>query len=124
MTANRGRVLANAHAIITRDAETASRLNAETVCGLQQALRESEANGAEAEARALHDLYESRAREVALRQAVRDLIKCMHDEESNAERDFFTEPGCVICTHGVTPDRYNTGLCAVHRAEKLLRGKS
>lgn len=30
------------------------------------------------------------------------------------------DAGCVECTAGVTPDRYNTGLCAYHNAKRLL----
>lgn len=29
--------------------------------------------------------------------------------------------GCIECTSGVTPDRYNTGPCAYHTAKALLR---
>lgn len=28
--------------------------------------------------------------------------------------------GCIECTGGATPDRFNTGLCAYHNAKKLL----
>lgn len=30
------------------------------------------------------------------------------------------DSGCIECTQGATPDRYNTGLCAYHSARKLL----
>jgi len=29
--------------------------------------------------------------------------------------------GCILCTRGTVPNRLNTGLCAYHRLEKLLR---
>jgi len=32
------------------------------------------------------------------------------------------DPGCLVCTHGVTPDHYNTGLCMLHQAERLIPG--
>ena len=31
------------------------------------------------------------------------------------------DPGCRECTHGVTPAKYDTGLCAWHEAERVLR---
>ena len=30
------------------------------------------------------------------------------------------DSGCIECTLGTVPDRYNTGLCAYHSAKKLL----
>lgn len=31
------------------------------------------------------------------------------------------DPGCPVCTAGTTPTRYQTGLCAWHQAERVVR---
>lgn len=82
--------------IAPTDAELSARINAETIVAMQGNARELEA-------------------------ALRDLLKQMDDEESNREEGIFAVPGCRVCTHGVTPDRWHTGPCARHRAEELLR---
>lgn len=30
------------------------------------------------------------------------------------------DAGCIDCTHGTVPDKYNTGPCAFHAAKRLL----
>ena len=30
------------------------------------------------------------------------------------------DSGCIECTQGATPDEFNTGLCALHNAKRLL----
>lgn len=30
------------------------------------------------------------------------------------------DTGCIECTVGTVPDRFNTGLCAYHNAKKVL----
>jgi hypothetical protein len=30
------------------------------------------------------------------------------------------DAGCIECTVGTVPDRFNTGLCAYHTSKKLL----
>lgn len=34
---------------------------------------------------------------------------------------FHADPGCVDCTMGVTPDRFNTGLCGYHKMKSAIR---
>ena len=82
----------------------AASLNAETIVGMQQALRDEEARVAKAH------------------QAIRDLLKSLEDSENDAERFLIQpDPGCRVCTVGVTPDRYHTGPCARHRAEAMVK---
>jgi len=102
----------SAPALIARwiDSSTASRLNAETISGLQAAKEAAETGE--------RCYYNRLCKALA---ALRDLIKQMRDEESNREEGVFADPGCRDCTSGVTPDRYHTGPCALHRAEALLR---
>lgn len=42
----------------------------------------------------------------------------IQDHEDNEETRS-GDPGCIECTHGVTPDRFNTGLCAYHYSKGL-----
>lgn len=37
------------------------------------------------------------------------------------DRNLFVSPGCLLCTSGTTPDHRNTGTCAYHRAESVLK---
>lgn len=30
------------------------------------------------------------------------------------------DPGCIVCTQGTVPNRYNTGLCPWHEALRVL----
>ena len=44
------------------------------------------------------------------------------DSETPGEgRNLFVSPGCIVCTSGATPDRWNKGLCAYHEADFALR---
>ena len=45
-----------------------------------------------------------------------------HENLSNDTEGTYPDldSGCIECTQGATPDRYNTGLCAYHNAKKLL----
>lgn len=40
------------------------------------------------------------------------------DDADNRERD--GEPGCLDCTYGTTPNKFNTGLCWYHRARAAI----
>lgn len=31
------------------------------------------------------------------------------------------DPGCIVCTAGTVPNKYNTGLCPWHSAERVVR---
>ena len=45
-----------------------------------------------------------------------------HENLSSDTDGRYPEPdsGCIECTCGTVPDKYNTGLCAYHNAKKLL----
>lgn len=47
---------------------------------------------------------------------------CAHENLSSDTEGKYPslDSGCIECTGGATPDRYNTGLCAYHNAKKLL----
>jgi len=58
-----------------------------------------------------------------MRRAARKFVDWYETEHSGTEGSYPIEPdiGCVACTLGVTPDRYNTGLCMYHACKELLR---
>lgn len=59
-------------------------------------------------------LYERDTAHGALKRLV-----ALYDEESGTI-DVSPSPGCLECTCGVTPNKYNTGLCALHEARKAI----
>jgi predicted ArsR family transcriptional regulator len=81
------------------DAETASRLNAETICGMQAARGELE------------------TRVERLTKALTDLLKQLDDDEADREEVCIFDYGCPICTHRAR----SVSVCARHRAQTLLR---
>lgn len=57
----------------------------------------------------------------ALEDVLRDLLVAVDDAEANAERSLIRgNPRCSDCTDGATPDRFNAGPCAYHKAQEVL----
>jgi hypothetical protein len=59
----------------------------------------------------------------ALLAALKDLVAAvdaLDAEEAGAGRNLFLSPGCVICTDGTTPNKWNTGPCAYHAARAAV----
>lgn len=48
-------------------------------------------------------------------------LKSRIDWENPGEA-FAPDGGCIECTHGVTPNHLNTGLCPYHAMEKAVTG--
>lgn len=46
--------------------------------------------------------------------AARAFVAQFDEFVSDLDGTFPSNPGCVACTYGATPDRYNTGLCGYH----------
>ncbi len=70
---------------------------------------------------------EAHARMIAatpvLLAALKGLVKAvdnLESEEAGAGRNLFISPGCVVCTDGATPDKWNTGPCAYHVARAAI----
>lgn len=52
------------------------------------------------------------------------LVSMIDDVRDNTEGHWpQLDSGCIECTQGATPNRYNTGPCAYHDAVRLLAGK-
>lgn len=52
------------------------------------------------------------------------LVAMLDDVRDNSEGHYPPlDSGCIACTQGATPNRYNTGPCAYHAALRLLGGK-
>lgn len=61
------------------------------------------------------------ARIEELETGLNRLITLVENIQTDTEGQWpSADAGCVVCTHGTTPDRFNTGLCALHNAKKLL----
>ncbi len=57
-----------------------------------------------------------------LETALNRMILAHENCESDSEGHYPSpDSGCIECTCGTVPDKYNTGLCAYHNAKKLLR---
>lgn len=67
---------------------------------------------------ALGDFCIMKDRLEEVERILRNLIEDYDDE--NGGIIVMPDRGCVICTEGTTPDKYNTGLCDFHKAKKLL----
>jgi hypothetical protein len=64
---------------------------------------------------------EKMSRSGAERAYMRDILAAFVREVENVDGDWpGVSAGCLECTSGVTPDRYNTGPCAYHAAKALL----
>ena len=91
------------------DAAAVARLNAETLAGMQDALRKSE------------------AREAMLVGALKGLLLEIGRVEGDAERFILPpSPHCPACTHGVSQaiaaqDRTSQKVCPRHAAESAVR---
>lgn len=85
------------------DAKTAAILNAETIVGMQDALRKSE------------------EREADLRRTLRDLLAEIEDAEGNTDGEYLVPPSpdCRDCTADTSPKNIT---CARHRAHYLVHG--
>jgi len=56
------------------------------------------------------------------RKLLIDLIVLLDETNSESEGRYpLPDTGCIECTVGTVPDKYNTGLCALHQAKQLLR---
>lgn len=55
--------------------------------------------------------------ETALNRMVLDHENLLSDTEGRYPP---ADSGCIECTAGCVPDKYNTGLCSYHNAKKLL----
>ena len=56
-----------------------------------------------------------------LESALNRMVLAHENLSSNTDGQYPEfDSGCIECTQGATPDRYNTGLCAYHNAKKLL----
>ena len=67
-----------------------------------------------------------KARVTELETALRRLLQCLDDEASNREGEYVLPPdaGCIECTLGTVPNDKNTGLCAYHSAQKVLKDRA
>lgn len=65
---------------------------------------------------------EALVEKAALRSITASLLKVIDDTRANTDGKW-PEPdsGCIECTQGATPDRFNTGPCAYHRGRQMLR---
>lgn len=62
------------------------------------------------------------ARIALLEAALARMITMVDDSRADSEGRYPTlDSGCVMCTEGVTPDQFNTGLCAYHSDQHILR---
>lgn len=61
----------------------------------------------------------AQARVKVLEEALGNLLLKYDPENPGAA--FEPEPSCLECTSGATPNKYNTGLCAHHRAREALK---
>ena len=91
------------------DATHAARLNAETIVGMQMALRESE------------------SREAELRSVLGQLLEAIRDEEGNREAAVMVRANCPDCTHDVClsfckRQGFSVETCPRHRAHYLVHG--
>jgi hypothetical protein len=81
----------------------AARLNAEAIAALQKDRDEKQA---------------------LLRRWIDFWSEAISNNEGEALTDLDKEPlrdpGCIVCTHGVTPNSCNTGLCIYHASEKAV----
>lgn len=50
------------------------------------------------------------------------LTELLHDyDPEDAVIRVEPDGGCILCTHGTTPNDKNTGLCPRHKAEKAIK---
>ncbi len=57
-------------------------------------------------------------------RAIQILVKLLKKYDEDLEdpgRAFGADPGCLRCTDGVTPNKYNTGPCPYHQALDLIK---
>lgn len=56
-----------------------------------------------------------------LQSALNRMVLAHENLSSDTEGKYPTlDAGCIECTAGTVPDRYNTGRCAYHNAKRLL----
>jgi len=57
-----------------------------------------------------------------IEKCLRRMVKAHDDLASDTEGKYpVPDDGCIECTEGTVPDKFNTGLCAYHQAKKLLK---
>lgn len=49
------------------------------------------------------------------------MLDYLHRDWDNQDEGAAVDPGCLECTLGTTPNRFNTGLCVYHIAEHVLK---
>jgi hypothetical protein len=60
-------------------------------------------------------------RVLELEDALSRMVRAHERLSADTEGQYpYADTGCVECTAGVTPDRYNTGPCAYHASKRLL----
>lgn len=73
-------------------------------------------------AAARREIESLRSRNLALRDVLLRMVKAHRDLNDDTEGRYpELDCGCIECTSGATPDRYNTGLCAYHTALDVLK---
>lgn len=56
-----------------------------------------------------------------LETALNRMVTLVENIEADSEGEWpKPDAGCIECTCGTVPDKYNTGLCARHEAQRLL----
>lgn len=70
---------------------------------------------------AKREILQQRSRILALEITLNRFVLA-HENLASETEGHYPNPdsGCIECTAGTVPDRYNTGLCAYHRAKQLL----
>lgn len=64
---------------------------------------------------AIHEVAEQHAE----RLDVLEKVIAKYDPESTFI-SLDPDPGCIVCTSGATPNKYNTGLCLLHKAQAII----
>jgi hypothetical protein len=63
------------------------------------------------------DLVRIHELETTLNRMIEVYEDCLSDSEGRFPRP---DTGCIDCTHGTVPDKFNSGPCAYHTAKRLL----
>jgi hypothetical protein len=67
------------------------------------------------------ELDRRKARIDQLEYLLHRMVLAHEDTSGNTDGQWPSlDTGCIECTQGATPDKYNTGLCAYHASRKAL----